>query len=185
MQSSNLTDEEKQAIVEAVLFSLPRPASIKEIAGVLSVDEGEAADILNRLKATYDRGTRGIQIVEVAHGFQMVTRPCYAPYLEKIEQAGRTPQQLSRAALETLAIIAYREPITRAEIEAIRGVKADAVLATLLDRGLIRESGRKDSVGRPILYSTTPEFLRYFGLKSLDDLPPLQHAGSPALRGNK
>ncbi|HHY98148.1 MAG TPA: SMC-Scp complex subunit ScpB [Firmicutes bacterium] len=164
---------EIEAAAEALLFSLSRPITVKEISTILSITPEEAEKSISSLMDLYNEGRHGIQIVEVAGGYQMVTRPAYAEYLEKAEKGNRT-SPLSRPSLETLAIIAYRQPITRAEIEAIRGVKCDGVIATLLDRGLICEAGRKDSIGRPILYGTTPEFLRYFGLRSLEDLPPAQ-----------
>lgn len=168
--------DEARRVVEALIFASTRPLRAEEIAQVIGFDVEPTIALIHQIKSEYDSTHRGIQVVEVAGGYQMATRPDLAPYIEKIERAPRG-QGLSRAALETLAVIAYKQPITRSEIEALRGVRVDAVLATLLERGLIREVGRKETLGRPILYGTTPEFLRYFGMKSLSELPELKTPG--------
>ena len=116
----------------------------------------------------------GLHIVRIAGGYQMATRPPLAPDIARLLAAPGQKSRLSRPALETLAIIAYQQPVTQAEIEAVRGVSADAVLKTLAERHLVEETGRKEVAGRPILYGTTPDFLHYFGLHTLDDLPPLE-----------
>lgn len=163
---------EAKSAIEAMVFASPRPVTAKEIGEILGIDPRSAHVILDDLRKEYDREGRGMQVVYVAGGYQMATRPEHAAYIARLSVGVR--QRLSRAALETLAMIAYRQPITKAEIERIRGVKVDGVLATLIERGLVRPAGRKKAAGRPILYGTTCEFLRWFGLASLDDLPPLE-----------
>lgn len=159
-----------KAVLEAVIFASSEPVTVKEMSTILELNYETVEQLLAELMAEYDDQQRGIQIKEVAEGFQFVTKPEYADYLEKLKKVPRNAP-LSQAALETLAIIAYKQPITRAEIETIRGVRVDSSLATLLERGLIEETGRKDGPGRPILYGTTKAFLKYFGLKNLDELP--------------
>ncbi|WP_160155946.1 SMC-Scp complex subunit ScpB [Geobacillus sp. TFV-3] len=162
-----------KAIVEALLFAAgDEGLSLSQIASVLEVSELEAKAVIAELQEDYRREERGIQLMELAGVFLLATKKEHAPYLKKLVEApGASP--LSQAALETLAIIAYRQPITRAEIEEIRGVKSDKPLQTLMARALIQEVGRAEGTGRPILYGTTPEFLDYFGLKTLEELPPL------------
>ncbi|ANB60255.1 SMC-Scp complex subunit ScpB [Anoxybacteroides amylolyticum] len=164
---------EYKAIVEGLLFAAgDEGLSLKQIATVLDVSEEVALDVLTALKKEYDAPSRGIQLVELAGVFQLTTKKEHAPYLKKlVESPGAS--SLSQAALETLAIIAYRQPITRAEIEEIRGVKSDKPLQTLVAKALVKEVGRAEGTGRPILYGTTKEFLDYFGLKTLEELPPL------------
>ncbi len=162
---------EARSAVEAVTFASPRPISAERIAEILGLDARTVAAILDDLRREYDRERRGMQIVFVAGGYQMATRPEHAGYVARLDVRSR--QRLSRAALETIAVIAYRQPITKAEIESVRGVRVDAALGALLERGLIRAVGRKKAPGRPVLYGTTSEFLRWFGLGSLDELPPL------------
>jgi len=162
-----------KAIVEALLFAAgDEGLSLAQIAAVLDVDESEAKAIVAALQEDYSREERGIQLIELAGVFLLTTKKEHAPYLKKLVEAPGT-SSLSQAALETLAIIAYRQPITRVEIEEIRGVKSDKPLQTLMARALIKEVGRAEGTGRPILYGTTAEFLDYFGLKTLEELPPL------------
>jgi segregation and condensation protein B len=129
--------------------------------------------VLRCLQEDYEKAGRGVQLVEVAGGFQLVTRPEYAPWIKRLEKSKPAPK-LSRSALESLAVIAYKQPIVRAEIEQIRGVETSGVLKTLLERKLVRIVGRKDEPGRPILYGTTKYFLQHFGLRDLSELPPLR-----------
>ncbi|MFQ5802110.1 MAG: SMC-Scp complex subunit ScpB [Candidatus Methylomirabilales bacterium] len=160
-------------IVEALLFASPDPLSIPQLQELLQ--EGDKENIiksLNELKQLYDNKGSGLTIIEVAGGFRMSTRPDLHPWLGRLARV--RPGRLSRPALETVAIIAYRQPITKAEVEAIRGVTVDGVLRTLIDRGLIRIVGRKREVGRPILYGTSRTFLEYFGFQDLSQLPSLQ-----------
>lgn len=157
-------------LVEAILFVAEEPVSPEKIAEVAGVEVKTVRQAITELKKFYDAPEHGLQILEIARGYQMGTKPELAAALEKMFK-GESRFSLSQAALETLAIIAYRQPVTRVEIEAIRGVKVDGVLETLSKRRFIRSMGRKDVPGRPILYGTTREFLKYFGLKDLSELP--------------
>jgi len=160
-----------KVMLESLLFVADEPVRTKRLAEVLGVRESEVGEALRELKAEY--AARGIRIQCQGDRVQMVTAPEAAPFVERFLRA-EPRRRLSQAALETLAIIAYRQPITRAQIEAIRGVNCDGVLRTLLSKGLIEEVGHLEQPGRPVLYGTTFEFLRYFGLQSLDELPPLE-----------
>ncbi|HYF80130.1 MAG TPA: SMC-Scp complex subunit ScpB [Symbiobacteriaceae bacterium] len=175
-----------KAILEAILLASPEPLSVKRIAEVIGLDEKDARILVDDLKKEYSQPGRGLLLQELAGGYVLTTRPEYGEYVEKL--LAPKGKGLSHAALETLAIVAYRQPITKAEIEGVRGVKVDRSIETLLERGLIREVGRKDGPGRPILYGTTKDFLTYFGLKDLSDLPPLTVDTSDAqliLRGRE
>ena len=163
---------EARAIIEALIFASPSPISSRQMGEILDLDSRTIESIVRDVKDKYRRDKSGIQIVFVAGGYQMATKPECADYVAKLDVGVR--QSLSRPALETLAIIAYRQPITRPELEKIRGVRVDSVLNTLMERQLVRMSGRKKAPGRPILYSTTSDFLRWFGLASLEELPPLE-----------
>ncbi|MCM3586453.1 SMC-Scp complex subunit ScpB [Mesobacillus maritimus] len=163
-----------KAILESVLFAAgDEGLSLKQIASVLEVDELKAKGIIDELQGDYEKNeNRGIMLIQLAGVFQLVTKKEYAVYLKRlVESPGVT--SLSQAALETLAIIAYKQPITRVEIEEIRGVKTEGPLQTLAARALIKEVGRAEGAGRAYLYGTTKEFLDYFGLKSIAELPPL------------
>lgn len=164
-----------KSILESLLFAAgDEGLTLKQIADVLEIEEFEAMDIVNDLKQEYENNEQqGLQIIEWAHTFQLATKKENAPYLKKMVETAR-PQSLSQAALETLAIVAYKQPITKVEIEEIRGVQTERPIQTLISKGLIKEVGRKESPGRPILYGTTNEFLDYFGLKDLNELPPLR-----------
>jgi len=158
-------------IVEAVLFAADAPLTADEIARAdESLDEDQVEQAIRFLRAEYDDAERSFQIAEIAEGYQILTRPEFAPYLERFDNVPR-PSRLSGPALETLAIIAYRQPLGRIEIEYVRGVGAAGVLKTLQDRELIEVVGRAEGLGRPVLYGTTQKFLEHFGLKSLEDLP--------------
>ncbi|MDE8562445.1 SMC-Scp complex subunit ScpB [Anoxybacillus rupiensis] len=162
-----------KAIIEGLLFAAGDGGlSLKQIAIVLEISEEQAISVLDELKADYSKADRGIQLIELAGVYQLATKKEHAPYLKKLVEAPGS-SSLSQAALETLAIIAYRQPITRAEIEEIRGVKSDKPLQTLIAKALVKEIGRAEGTGRPILYGTTKEFLDYFGLKTIEELPPL------------
>jgi segregation and condensation protein B len=162
----------RAAQAEAVLFVAGEPLSIGEIARALECTSDEAEDALSALQTRLDESGSSLQILSIAGGYQLSTRPAYAEVIGRL--LTRETGKLSRAALETLAIIAYRQPITQPEIEAVRGVGCTSVLRTLVERNLIAEAGRKPTVGRPILYATTPSFLHYFALKDLSELPPLE-----------
>jgi segregation and condensation protein B len=170
-----------RSILESLLFSAGDPLAITRIAQVLpGYDRREIVRTLEELAREYERDERGFRLHEVAGGWQLRTASAHADFVKTLHQL--RPLRLTRAALETLAIVAYRQPVTRAEIEAIRGVDADAVLATLLERRLLRVTERKEAVGRPLLYGTTAEFLELFGLKDLSSLPPLGEVGAPVER---
>ena len=161
-------------VVEALLFASDTPVEAERIQEVLDLGSAaEARALVVDLKARYEAEDRGLQIVEVGGGFRMVTRPELAPWLVRLAKS-RTRSRLSRSALETLAIVAYRQPVSRPEIDVVRGVNSEGVLEGLLDRRLIRIAGRKDAPGRPFLYETTREFLVAFGLRDLSELPQVQ-----------
>ncbi len=157
--------------LEALLFVNGDPLSLKRIAEILEVDQENVKLLLAQLIQDMNQQERGLTIIEVAGGYQLCTKPHLAGFLEKLVQIKEN--KLSILALETLSIIAFKQPITKQEIEAIRGVRVDKVLANLLERNLIKELGRKEAIGRPIIYGTTEVFLKCFGLKSLEDLPEL------------
>ena len=163
-----------KGILESLLFAAgDEGLSLKQITAVLEVDELQANEIVTELQQDYEKDkNRGITIVQLAGVFQLATKKEHADYLKKLVESPGTAH-LSQAALETLAIVAYKQPITRAEIEEIRGVKTERPLHTLSSRALIKEVGRAEGTGRAILYGTTKEFLDYFGLKNISELPPL------------
>lgn len=160
-----------ESLIESLLFVADEPVTFHDLARALNVPLKVVVAAVEALAREYSQ--RGLRIQQVNGRVQMVTAPEAAPAIERFLGLDLSAK-LSPAAMETLAIIAYRQPITRPEIDAIRGVNSDSVIRRLLSRGLIEEQGRLDSVGRPILYGTTFEFLRHFGLQSLEDLPPLQ-----------
>ena len=165
--------EDIRSIIESLLFVADSPLTIQRLGEVLEGAEKEdVRSILDELQAELENSRRGVRLVEVAGGYQLRTAKVNADWVKKF--LGGRPARMGRATLETLAIIAYRQPITRAEIEAIRGVDVDGVINTLLDRSLIRAVARKDVPGRPFLYGTTPEFLQLFNLKDLTHLPTLK-----------
>ncbi len=160
---------ERLAALEAVLFMAAEPLPPAELADILGVTPKEADELAHQLDAAY--AGRGIQVTRVAGGYQVCTRPEFGPYVAKLHKPERF--RLSRAALETLAIVAYKQPVTRPEVDALRGVNSDSVLDTLVQYQLICEAGRKETPGRPLLYRTTDNFLGHFGLNSVADLPRL------------
>jgi segregation and condensation protein B len=178
---------ELKFVIESLLFTSQKPLSIREIREILAnaaekgteeevkafrkVPEEEIENALTTLEKEHAQTGRSYYLACVAGAWQFVTRPEYMPWLRSLFGVKTRPPRLSQPALETLAIVAYRQPITRAEIEQIRGVAVDGVIATLLERGLLENAGRAEVVGRPMMYATTPLFLEYFGLRSLDDLP--------------
>ncbi|GAA0416247.1 MULTISPECIES: SMC-Scp complex subunit ScpB [Virgibacillus] len=162
-----------KAIVEGLLFASGNEGiTIKQLSKVLEITEATVEHLIEELKYDYDNTDRGIMIMQAHEVYHLTTKPEHSPYYKKLLETPQTTR-MSQAALETLAIIAYQQPITRTEIEEIRGVKSDRPVQTLLSRLLIEEVGRKDSVGKPILFATSKEFLTYFGLTSLEELPPL------------
>ncbi|MGE5607455.1 MAG: SMC-Scp complex subunit ScpB [Bacteroidota bacterium] len=161
-----------RAIIESLIFASSEPITGKTIGEIVGISEHTVKQIISDLIEEYQRNKRGIQIYEVANGFQFCTHPECAPYIEKLQKVPRSVG-LSQAAIETLAIVAYKQPITKGEIEALRGVSVESAITTLVDKGLIEEAGRKDSPGRPIMYRTTKQFLKYFGLNDLNELPKI------------
>jgi len=179
---------ELKTILEAILFSAQKPLSLKELRDVFAsaVDHAEGNDTARALKKVpeeqltnaleelsneHETANRSYRLACVAGSWQFVTQPEFAPWLKALVGHKLRPPRLSQPALETLSIVAYRQPITRAEIEQVRGVTVDGVMQTLLERGLVQQVGRAEVIGRPMNYGTTALFLEYFGLRSLDDLP--------------
>lgn len=158
--------------IEAILYVAGEPVAVKDLAVALSVEPAELEQILTRMRDRYDFEQRGFMIRRFGEHVQLGTRPLYSEDVVRLLQPVQQ-QTLSQAAMETLAVVAYKQPVTRAEIEAVRGVKCDYSLQSLMNKGLIAEAGRKDTLGRPILYATTDTFLSHFGIASLDELPPL------------
>ncbi len=169
------------ALIEALLFVAPDPVSYSQLATTLGVSSRRVKEEVKNLEKRYQEG--GIRVQRLRERVQLVSAPEAAPWVEHFLGLEAT-SRLSRAALETLAIAAYKQPVTRPEIDAIRGVNSDGVIRTLLSKGLIQEVGRADSPGRPILYSTTSDFLSYFGLTSLEELPPLNLEEAPPTNGD-
>lgn len=167
--------KELKAIIECLLFVSPQPLELKRLEEIIGgdVDTHTIRILINQLQEEYVKEERGIQIVEIAGGYRMNTRREYAPWVKRLFNT-KLHFRLSRSALETLSIVAYKQPIMRVEIEAIRGVSVEWALHTLLEKNLIRVVGRSDQPGRPLQYGTTDEFMVYFGLKDLTELPQLK-----------
>jgi segregation and condensation protein B len=163
-----------KTVLEALLFASGEPLTVERCTAILGhVTKGQVQAALRELQQDYQQDGRALQVVQVAGGFRLATKEQFASWIRRLDKA-KAPAKLSRSAVESLAIIAYRQPIVRGEIEKIRGVETSGVLRTLLERKLVRMVGRKDEPGRPIMYGTTKYFLEHFGLKSLADLPPLR-----------
>ncbi|MCM8786754.1 MAG: SMC-Scp complex subunit ScpB [Candidatus Omnitrophica bacterium] len=162
-----------KTIIESLLFVNEKPLTVEEISEILGLDKNVIMENIEMLIKEYNERESGICIIKVAGGYQMCSHPENEVWVKKMYNQ-RYKQKLSTAALETLAIIAYKQPVTRFEIEAIRGVNVDGVIHHLLDLGLIKTAGRKEVVGRPFLYVTTRKFLEYFGLNSLNELPKIE-----------
>lgn len=158
------------SIVEAMLFVAGEPVRVSALAAALETGEDAVQAALDALAERYDKGRHGLLLRRFGEHVQLATRGDYAPYVERLLQPVQR-QSLSQSALETLSVVAYRQPVTRLDIEAVRGVKSDYSIQSLVTKGMIREVGRKDTLGRPILYGTTDRFLQHFGLTSLSDLP--------------
>ena len=161
--------------IEAILFVSGEAVSIRDLSRALGVLKDELLDAVAELDREYEEGERGFIIKRYDDTLQLSTRPLYAPDIVRLLQPVQR-QSLSQAVMETLAIVAYKQPITKAEMEQIRGVKCDYSVQVLVNRGLIEEVGRKDALGRPILYGTTTAFLQHFGIEDLNGLPPLPEA---------
>ena len=158
--------------LEAVLFAAGEPLSVAELAQCLQLEKPQVWELLSSLEHSYEEESRGLMLRQIGEGYQLVTKPEHYALVSNL--SCKKEVKLTNAAMETLAIIAFKQPITRAEMEAIRGVKVDGVVNTLLDLGLIAEAGRKKALGNPILYATTEKFLQVFGLPNLEALPPLE-----------
>lgn len=171
-------DEIYKSVIEAIIFSSDEPIPELEIIKAIQAIDGEEIEIstddvqktVDELNSTYAQNNLAINIVKIANGFVHATKPEYAKYVGYLSSE-KSKRRLSQAALETLAIIAYKQPLTKPELESIRGVNSDYILTALLEKKLITISGRAETIGRPLLYKTTDEFLKYFGLKNLNDLP--------------
>ena len=161
-----------QGMIESILFVAGEAVAIPDLARALQVSVDELEKELNRIGSAYDYEQRGFMLKRFGNNVQLGTRPLYADAVVRLLQPVQK-QSLSQAAMETLAVVAYKQPVTRAEVEQIRGVKCDYSLQSLTYKGLIQEVGRKDTIGRPILFGTTDEFLSHFGLRDLADLPPM------------
>jgi segregation and condensation protein B len=175
-----LAREPALAWVEAALFAADEPLPSRKLAMAAGLhDAAEARRLLRKLQALYDRDGTAFQVEEIAGGFQLLTRQEFHPWLTRLRHGGHD-LRLSPAARETLAIIAYRQPIMRADIESVRGVQCAEVLRLLMEKGLVRIAGRDHSLGRPVLYGTTKKFLQAFGLRSLEDLPMAEQMKPPS-----
>ena len=160
--------------IEAILFSSDEPLLISKLVDVLggSVKKEDVTYVIDELKAEYEANGKGFQIEEIAGGYQILSRPEFYDHISKLLKKSKD-KKISNASLETLAIIAYKQPILRVDIEAIRGVQAGQMIRTLIDMGLVKITGRSNEIGHPLLYGTTKRFLHHFGLKSIKDLPEL------------
>jgi segregation and condensation protein B len=175
----NKSPDEVKRIVEALLFAVQEPISVRKISEIIEGTEAkEIREVIQQLWEEYDTHDRVFQIEEIANGFQLLSRPEYHEWISKIrKKSGES--KLSQQALETLSIIAYKQPIIRAEIEAIRGVQSGQMIRTLIEKGLVKITGRDEVLGRPLLYGTTTKFLDHFGLKSIKDLPKVEDLEMP------
>jgi len=175
----NKSPDEVKRIVEALLFADPEPISIRKICDIVEgAEAGVIREAIQQLRGEYDTHDRVFQIEEIANGFQLLSRPEYHEWISKIRKKSGEGK-LSQPALETLSIIAYKQPIIRAEIEAIRGVQSGQMIRTLIEKGLVKITGRDEVLGRPLLYGTTTKFLDHFGLKSIKDLPKVEDLEMP------
>ncbi len=177
--------ERKQMLgaLEAVLFAAGEPITVAELAMVMHLEKPQVWDLLTTLEQSYEGEERGLMLRQTGNAYQLVTKPAFYTMLTAL---GRKKEvKLTNAAMETLAIVAFKQPVTRAEMEAIRGVKVDSVLNNLLDYGLIMEAGRKKALGNPILYGTTDKFLNVFGLASLEDLPSINEEPQDVIAAEK
>ena len=169
MEENNL-----KSAVEALIFASERPVTMEQMRRALgNSDTAVLRKIIDELKSEYETANRGFRLTEIAGGFQMITCPVFAPFLKKLYKE-RSADRLSKPALESLAIIAYKQPLTKSEIESLRNVNVDGVMKSLLEKNLIRICGRKKVPGRPFVFGTTRQFLEHFGLKSLEELPKFE-----------
>jgi len=172
MQEKTTQLNEAPQIIEAILFVAGEPVAIADLAAALEMSEMETMRAVEEMERAFQMEKRGITVKRYGDHLRLETRPEYAPYVERMLQPVQR-QSLSQTAMETLAVIAYRQPATKGEVEQVRGVKCDYSIQSLLQKGLIKEAGRKEALGRPILYATTDKFLEHFGISDLRELPPL------------
>ena len=176
--------EELRRIIEALLFAAPEPLTMSRIKTIIpGTDTKDIMESIGELQKDYEGDARAFQIVEVANGWQITSKPDYAIWVDKLFES-RTKARLSRAAMETLAVVAYKQPVVRSTIEAIRGVNVDGVLRTLMERDLVRIVGRADGPGRPLLFGTTKEFLLRFGISRVSDLPKMEEIDDLTAEGS-
>jgi segregation and condensation protein B len=167
------------ALVEAALLAADEPLSLRKLSAAAGLgDAAEARRLVQQLRDFYEQDGSAFQVEELAGGFQLLTRPEYHPWLARLRR-GAAELRLGPAARETLAVVAYRQPVTRADVEAVRGVQCSEILRQLMEKGLVRIAGRDESLGRPVLYGTTKKFLQAFGLRSLKDLPQAEGLTPP------
>ena len=180
-QIADITEKKRESIVEAVLFTMGESVELRQLAAAIGEGEDIARQTIEALRETYDKEKRGIQIIELDKSYQMCTR---AEYYENLIQVAATLKKhvLSDVVLETLSIIAYKQPVTKMEIEKIRGVKSDHAVNRLIEYNLVYEVGRLDAPGRPALFATTEEFLRRFGIGSMEELPDMDPVQTEELR---
>ena len=180
-QIADITEKKRESIVEAVLFTMGESVELRQLAAAIGEGEDIARQTVEALRETYDKEKRGIQIIELDKSYQMCTR---SEYYENLIQVVATPKKhvLSDVVLETLSIIAYKQPVTKMEIEKIRGVKSDHAVNRLIEYNLVYEVGRLDAPGRPALFATTEEFLRRFGIGSMEELPDMDPVQTEELR---
>jgi segregation and condensation protein B len=177
--TGELVRDARLSRVEAALFAADEPLTSRKLATAADLaDAIEGRRLVEKLREYYDQDATAFQVEEIAGGWQVRTRPEFHPWLVRLRRTNPDPK-LSPSALETLAIVAYRQPIMRADIEAIRGVQCGEIMRQLMEKGLVRIAGRDDSLGRPMLYGTTKKFLQMFGLNSLKDLPEVEHLRLP------
>lgn len=162
-----------KALIEALLFTATEPLRIKDIKKVTELSPGKIKEVIEKLTAEYDKEDRGVELLEINDGYQLQTKPDYESYINELHKPDMN-NRLTQASLETLTIVAYKQPVTRAEIEDIRGVNVQNPLKTLQKRGLVVELGRKETIGNPIIYGTSDKFLEYLGLSDLSELPDPQ-----------
>jgi segregation and condensation protein B len=171
------TDRDRYfSIIESLLFVSGEPMKLKDIASIIECSEEYAKELLIEISLSYEEERRGIKLISINDEFQLVTKPQNSDYIQKILKSN-VRQSLSQASIETLAIVAYKQPITRVDIDEIRGVKSDSAIMKLIEKNLIKETGRLEVPGRPILYSTTDEFLKQFNIQRLNELPNLESFG--------
>ncbi|RMC96363.1 segregation/condensation protein B [Clostridium autoethanogenum] len=172
-QEKDLTKDEYFSIIESLLFVSGEPLTLKQIASIIKLSSKRTKDLLKDMTVKYRQKSRGIKILNNEDKYSLVTKTQNSYYVEEL-LGNNSRQSLSQASLETLAIIAYKQPITRIDIDEIRGVKSDRAISTLVERKLIKENGRLSVPGRPILYGTTEEFLKYFGLENINEIPSIE-----------